>query len=176
MQYLTKDELRRLFDVAYRRNRRYHLMLTVSLWHGLRVSEIINLRGSDVTDDGSLIVKRLKGSNRTTQPIRRDPDPLFDESGLIALAQERGSLRLFEISRQHCDRLIKAYGTEAAIHESKLHWHSLKHSCAMLLWGQTQSLGMLQSYLGHKSASSSLCYLYESDAQKAQNALAAVRL
>lgn len=72
MHYLTRDELRRLFHVARSRNRRYHLALVVALWHGMRVSELINLRGIDVTADGQLIVRRLKGSKTTMQPIRRD--------------------------------------------------------------------------------------------------------
>ena len=176
MHYLTKDELRRLFQVAYNHNRRYHLALVTALWHGLRVSELNNLRGTDVTADGRIIVRRLKGSNESIQPIRRDADPLFDESPILELAQERKTLRLFEISRQHFDRLIKAYGAEAGIHPDKLHMHSLKHSVAMLLWDRTQNLGQIQSYLGHKAVSSTLCYLYEADAQKAQAALAGITL
>lgn len=176
MQYLTKDELRRLFEVAHQRNPHYHLALVTALWHGMRVSELNNLRGTDVTADGFVIVRRLKGSHTTLQPIRRDDDPLFDESPLLELAKERKGLRLFEVSRQHFDRLIKSYGAEAGIHPDKLHMHALKHSVAMLLWDVTCNLGQLQSYLGHKAASSSLCYLYEADARKAQAALARISL
>src|SRR3569623_1999768 len=158
MHYLTKDELRRLFDVAYKRNRRYHLALVTALWHGMRVSELNNLRGTDITSDGHVIVRRLKGSNTTLQRIRRDSDPLFDESPIVELARERGALRLFEVTRQHFDRLIKQYGSEAGIHPDKCHMHALKHSVALLLWDATNSLGQLQSYLGHKAASSSLVY------------------
>ncbi len=42
MEYLTRTELRRLFAVAYERNRTHHLAMVVGLWHGLRVSEIID--------------------------------------------------------------------------------------------------------------------------------------
>lgn len=176
MTYLTKDELRRLFQVAYNHNRTYHLALVTALWHGMRVSELTNLRGSDVTADGNVIVRRLKGSHTTMQPIRRDADTLLDESPILALAQERKSLRLFPICRQTFDRLIKQYGIEAGIHPDKLHMHSLKHSVAMLLWDVTGNLGQLQSYLGHKAASSTLCYLYEGDARKAQQALAGISI
>jgi len=176
MHYLTKDELRRLFQVAYNHNRRYHLALVTALWHGMRVSELNKLRGTDVTADGCVIVRRLKGSHTTLQPIRRDADPLFDESPILALAQERKSLRLFEVSRQHFDKLIKQYGAEAGIHPDKCHMHALKHSVAMLLWDVTGNLGQLQSYLGHKAASSTLAYLYEADARKAQTALAGITL
>lgn len=175
MYYLSKEELRRLFQVAYNRNRRYHLALVTMLHHGMRVSELVNLRGTDITADGQVIVRRLKGSNTTLQAIRPDADPLFDESPLVELARERKGRRLFEVTRQHIHRLIREYGAEAGIHPDKCHPHSLKHSCAMLVWDATNNLGQLQSYLGHKSPSSSLCYLYEIDGRKAQAAYSTIR-
>jgi integrase/recombinase XerD len=176
MQYLTRPELRRLFEVAQQHNPHYRLAMTVTLWHGLRVSELINLRGSDVTPDGCIIVRRLKGSNTTLQPLRQDSDVLFDESPLLELARERKTLRLFPISRGHFHRLMRAYGAEAGIHPDKCHPHSLKHSVAMILWDCTQSLGVVQNFLGHKSPSSSLVYLREVDARKGSAALASVHI
>jgi hypothetical protein len=67
MQYMTKDELRNLFQVAYSHNQdHHHLAMVTALWHGLRVSEVVDLRETDVTPDGQIIVNRLKGSNKTT--------------------------------------------------------------------------------------------------------------
>src|SRR5882672_6367693 len=108
MEYLTKSELRRLFAVAYERNRTHHMAMVVGLWHGLRVTEIISIKGSHVVD-GHLSVKRLKRSRPTLQPIHVDADPLFDESPLIELAaQTKG--HLFTFSRQRMDQFVKVYG------------------------------------------------------------------
>jgi integrase len=175
MFYLSKPQLRALFQAAYDRNRSHHLALLTAFVHGMRVSELNNLRGTDITPNGEIIVRRLKGSRTTIQLIRVDNDVLFDERPLIALAQEKKTLRLFEISRQHFDRLIKKYGALAGIHPDRCHMHAMKHSCAMTVWDATGSLGQLQSYLGHVSASSSLVYLAEADSRKAQAALQAVR-
>jgi integrase len=177
MEYLKKEELRNLMEVAHKHNERYHLALLVALWHGLRISELINIRGTDVdTKQGTLIVQRLKGSLKTTQPIHVDADPLFDESPILALAKEKKGLRLFEVTRQNFDLLIKKYGREAGIHEDKLHMHALKHSIAMILWDATHSLGQVRSFLGHKAASSTMAYLVEADAQVAQKALANISI
>lgn len=168
MEYLTGSELRRLFTIARQRNPVHHLALVVGLWHGLRVSEIIRIKGVDVVD-GQLAVKRLKRSKSTCQPIHVDADPLFDESPLVELARTNPG-RLFNFSRQRVDQFIRAYGRLAGIHPDKLHAHAVcKHSMAMLLWDQTHSLGQVQSYLGHKAASSTMCYLVEVDARKAQS-------
>jgi integrase len=175
MEYLTKSELRRLFAVAYERNRTHHLALVVGLWHGLRVSEIISIRGTHVVD-GQLSVKRLKKSEATLQPIHVDSDPLFDESPLIEMAaQNKG--RLFDFSRQRMDQFVKVYGALAGIHPEKRHTHAIcKHSVAMLIWSATNSLGMIQSYLGHRAAASTLAYLREADAMKAQSVVSAMTI
>jgi site-specific recombinase XerD len=175
MEYLTKQELRRLFQVAFDRNRNHHMAMLVGLWHGLRVSEIIHVRGTHVVD-GQLSVKRLKRSKTTLQPIHADADPLFDETPLIQMAAENKG-RLFNFSRQRMDQFIKAYGELAGLHPEKCHAHAVcKHSLAMLLWDQTHSLGQIQSYLGHRASSSTLCYLVEADARVAQAAVAEIAI
>lgn len=175
MNYLNKSELRRLFKVAYERNRTHHLALVVGLWHGLRVSEILAIKGRDIVD-GQLAVRRLKRSKATVQPIHVDADPLFDESPLLEMAAHNPG-RLFQFCRQRVDQFIRAYGELAGIHPDKRHAHCVcKHSLAMLLWDQTHSLGQIQSYLGHKAASSTMCYLVEADARKAQSVVVAMRI
>jgi integrase len=168
MEYLTKPELRRLFEVAYERNRTHHMAMVVGLWHGLRVSEIINIQGIHIAD-GQLSVKRLKRSRPTLQSIHVDADPLFDESPLIELASQNKG-RLFNFSRQRMDQFVKVYGELAGLHPDKRHTHAIcKHSVAMLIWSASNSLGMIQSYLGHRAAASTIAYLREADAMKAQS-------
>ena len=174
MEHLSKDELRRLFKAAYDANRTHHLFLVVTLWHGLRVSEAIHIQGRDISD-GQLSIVRLKKSNSTVQPIYRDSDPLFDETPLLEMANANSG-RLFSFSRQRADQFIRKYAALAGIHPDKAHMHSLKHSIAMLLWSKSHSLGEIQNYLGHKAASSSVCYLREVDAQKAFTSVAGITI
>jgi integrase len=153
----------------------HHLCFVVAFWNGSRISETLELTGKDVFD-GKIRIKRKKGSLTTCHPIHIDIDPIFDASPVLQLAMRCGDNKLFPISRQRMDQLIKKYGLLAGIHESKLHMHSLKHSISMLLWHETKDLGQLQNFLGHKSQSSSLIYLREIDATKAQQAVANIRL
>lgn len=174
MNYLNKDELRRLFQAAYDSNRSHHLCMVVGLWHGARISEVLALTDADVVD-GKVQIDRLKGSISNCQPIHRDSDSLFDESPLETLAAlNRG--RLFPFSRQRADQFVKRYAALAGIHPSKGHFHAMKHSIAMLLWDKVKDLGQIQSYLGHKAASSTLAYLRESDASKAQKAIEGIQI
>jgi integrase len=166
MVYLTTDEIRRLFAAAHSRNRLHHLAMLVGFIHGLRVSETLAIQGRDIAD-GKLSVKRLKKSKATIHRLRIDADPLFDESPLIELAANSG--RLFDWSRQYMDRLIKDYAALAAIHPDKAHYHVLKHSICIWLWGKTHDLNVIQDHVGHSATSSTLVYLRASAAEQAQD-------
>jgi type 1 fimbriae regulatory protein FimB/type 1 fimbriae regulatory protein FimE len=73
--FLTEIEVKRLLNSA-RRGRhgaRDHLMLLLAYRHGLRVSELIDIRLRDLDFDSSRIyVRRRKGSLSTTQPLEGD--------------------------------------------------------------------------------------------------------
>ena len=108
-------------------------------------------------------------------PFIGTPDVLFDETPLLAVAAENPN-RLFNFSRQWADSFIKKYCALAGIHSDKAHMHALRHSFAMLLWDKTHSLGQIKSYLGHRAASSTMCYLVEADSRKAHEAVAEMRI
>src|ERR1700747_1104061 len=112
MEYLTRDELVRLFKVARRHNKLHHVALLVGLLHGLRVSEMLAIRGCDICD-GKLSVKRLKKSRATLHALRIDRDVLFDESPLLELARANPDTELFPWSRQYMDVVIKRYSALA---------------------------------------------------------------
>lgn len=169
MQYLTKLELRRLLTVAHKQNANHALAILVGFLHGLRISELIAIKGTDVID-GQLSVRRLKSSRPTIHAIRVDADPLFDESVIIALAAKNPG-RLFNFSRQRFDEFFKKYGAMAEIHPAKCHAHVLKHSICVLLWNATHDLSALQDFVGHKSPSSTLIYMRTDGVQKAQDAV-----
>jgi len=171
MEYLTREELVRLFKVARDHNKLHHVAMLVGLLHGLRVSEMLAIRGRDICD-GKLSVKRLKKSRATLHALRVDSYPLFDESPLLELAQADPDARLFRWSRQYMDVIIKRYGKLAGLHPSKLHFHTLKHSICVMLWQETHDLNAIQDHVGHRSSSSTLVYLRADAAQKAQTTIA----
>jgi integrase len=171
MEYLTRNELVRLFKVARDHNKLHHVAMLVGLLHGLRVSEMLAIRGRDYCD-GMLSVKRLKKSRPTLHALRFDSDPLFDESPLLELAQADPDAKLFDGWRQYMDVIIKRYGALTGLHPSRLHFHALKHSICVLLWQETHDLNAIQDHVGHRSASSTLVYLRADAAQKAQSTIA----
>lgn len=183
MHYFEPSELTALLTAAFKRNRIHHMVMLVSVCHGLRVSDAISLESSDVQGASLLVNKnRLKDNVEQLQPLHFSKNPIFDEralmihAGQIADNRELKNKRLFHLCRQRCDQLIRTYGRKANeqganIPTAKLHWHTLRHSCAMITWSESHSLSQVQHVLGHENPSTSLVYLRESDRRKGLAAL-----
>jgi integrase len=165
MKNFTKVELEALLAVARKHSERDYLMLLVTFNHGLRVSETLALTGENFVG-GFLVVQRLKGSRKTTQPL------LASEQGVLALA--KGSEPLFPVCRMTYWRKMRAYGTEAGIPEFKLHPHTLKHSTGRLGYEGGMGIPELQAYLGHVNGKNTMVYLEATEEQAASAFAAAV--
>jgi integrase len=105
-------------------------------------------------------------------PLARElsPNPIFDESALAihaGMLRNAGKTKLFNISKQRCDQLIKKYGTEAGICRDKCHMHSLKSTVAHLVFTESVSLGQVQQICGHQDIRTTMRYLQENDADLA---------
>jgi integrase len=103
-EYMTREELVRLFRVARQHSPLHHVAMLVGLLHGLRVSETLAIRGCDICD-GKLSVKRLKKSRATLHALRIDRDVLFDESPLLELSKANPDSELFPWSRQYTNKV-----------------------------------------------------------------------
>jgi site-specific recombinase XerD len=174
MHYFTPEELNALLTTAHKHSKVHHLALLVSVGRGLRVSECLELTPDDVQGEKYLLCRRKKGSVRQLQSLHKSAHPLFNEMALVEYAAKvraSGQARLFDFCRQYADRLIRRYGAEAGIAAEKCHWHSLKHSTAMLVWSESLSLSQVQQALGHADYHSSLIYLREHDARLAAQSL-----
>jgi len=163
MEYLTTDELKKLLTAARQNSDRDWLLILVSFWHGLRASEAIALRVSNVRD-GYLVVARLKGSLRTVQQLMEHADNLLDEKkGLTSwIAAKPANARLFPITRQHFGRIMRTHCATAGIPSHKSNPHVLKHTCAHYII--RAGIQVAQQHLGHKSLSSTGAYLRITDA------------
>jgi integrase len=180
MIYLEPSELLALLSVARARNARSWAMILLAYKHGLRASEVCNLRVDDIDlKSSSIVVARLKGSLRTTQAITgHRGEPLLDEiKALRAWMGERpndGSDFLFtsqkggRLDRSQFFRVFRSVAAAAGLAREKQHPHVLKHSLATHLVSANMNLALVKAQLGHKSINSTLRYVYTTDAQASQ--------
>ena len=168
MEALSKPELIALLQEARGHSQRNWLMILVAYCHGLRASEVIALQ-RDAVKDGHLTVARLKGSQRTVQPLISDENPLLDErKGVFDFVDSLPrNQKLFPVTRQHFWRLVQRYAKAAGLPARKRHPHALKHTIAMQIIDKT-GIQNTRQYLGHKSMSSTGEYLKTTDAQASE--------
>jgi integrase len=177
MNHLEPTEVLSVLKAAKAKGSREWAMIVLAYKHGLRASEVCNLRVDDLDlKNGSIVVERLKGSLRTTQAVTEHRgEPLLNEHrALREWLRERpadGSDYLFtsqkggRLDRTQFFRLFKAIATEAGLPAEKRHPHALKHSLASHLVSANVNLALVKQQLGHKSIGSTMRYVTTTDHQ-----------
>jgi integrase len=156
-KHLTPEEVERL-EKAVRSNRnptRDWLMIHMAARHGLRVSELVNLKRSAIDlDKARLQVSRLKGGVPTTHPLDgptlRALRQLYRETGdnAYVFVSERGS----PFTREGFQRIVERAG-EAAGFDFGVHPHMLRHACGYRLANEGKDAFGIQGWMGHQSLS-----------------------
>ena len=180
MTHLEPAEVLSVLRAAKAKGAREFAMILTAYKHGMRASEICNLRVTDVDlRNGSIVVDRLKGSLLTVQAVTEHRgEPLLNELRAIRdwLRQRRedGSDFLFNsqkggrLDRSQFFRLFQSVAASAGLPPEKLHPHVLKHSLASHLVSANVNLALVKQQLGHKSIGSTMRYVAVSDQQASQ--------
>jgi len=177
MPHLEPAEVLSLLRVAKAKGIREWAMILVAYKHGMRASEVCNLRVHDLDlKNGSIVVDRLKGSLRTTQAVTEHRgEPLLNEHRALRewLRERRddNSDYLFtsqkggRLDRTQFFRLFQAIANNAGLPAEKQHPHVLKHTLASHLVSANVNLALVKQQLGHKSIGSTMRYVTTSDQQ-----------
>jgi integrase len=162
-EYLTEAEVERLMGAA-RGNRYGHrdaTMILVAYRHGLRVSELVDLRWDQVDFwTATLHVRRVKQGTPSTHPIigdelralrrlQREQEP----KSTFVFTSERGA----PFTSAGFARMIERAGIEAKF-GFKPHPHMLRHACGYALANRGHDTRALQAYLGHKNSQHTVRY------------------
>jgi type 1 fimbriae regulatory protein FimB len=177
MIFLEPVEVLSVLRSARAKGSREWAMILLAYKHGMRASEVCNLRLDDVDiKNGSIVVQRLKGSLLTTQAMTEHRgEPLLNEiKALREWLRQRtddGSDILFtsqkggRLDRSQFFRLFQTVASAAGLPAEKQHPHALKHSIANHLVSANVNLALVKQQLGHKSIGSTMRYINTSDRQ-----------
>jgi integrase len=160
MQYLTQDELKRLFAVI--KHPRDKVLFLLAYRHGLRASEVGHLQRTDVDlKQGRITIHRLKGSLSGIYPLQPDVIKLLrsylrtrtDESPYLFISN-RGT----PPDRRTMWHMMDTYGEKAGLPPEKRKFHALKHSIATHLLDARGELKFVQDWVGHKNIQNTTKY------------------
>ena len=161
-EYLTAHEVEELMVTA-RQNRHGHrdaTMILIAFRHGLRVSELIDLRWDQVDFNRAVLhIRRVKHGTPSVHPLsgsemralrrvqrENEASPFVFETERRAPFTRAGFARMME-------RAAKAAGLNL-----KVHPHMLRHACGFALANAGHDTRALQAYLGHKNIQHTVRY------------------
>lgn len=138
-------------------NLKHKLILSLPFSVGLRVSEIVNLKISDIDFDRKVIlIVQSKNKKDRIVPL----SPKMEEMILKYIETYQPNIYLFngqfdlQYSDRTCQILYKKYIDENSS------FHTLRHSCATMLLERSTDLRYIQSLLGHSSSKTTEIYTH----------------
>jgi type 1 fimbriae regulatory protein FimB len=180
--HFTESEMLEILEVARKTHSRDWAILAVAFHHGLRVTEVLQLRLTDSINwkDRTITVRRLKGSMTTTQPLvemRGKPAlnelaaikaylkvRIEDGSGILFTGQKGAIQRwtLTRMLRRYCEQVSESRVCRglAPIAENAMHFHSIKHTIATILASRVDNIFLVKTQLGHAAISSTMHYCH----------------
>ena len=161
-EYLFEEEVEAMVKAA-KKGRWGHRDATLILMgyrHGLRISELVNLRWQQINFNTAHIhVRRLKGSRPSVHPLsgeemralgqlQRD----FPDSPYIFVSERGGPM-----SADAARKMIRKSGEVAEL-QFPVHPHMLRHGCGYYLAAKGIDTRAIQDYLGHANISHTVRY------------------
>lgn len=163
--YLTRDEVTLLLRAAKKSPRhatRNYAMILLAYRHGLRASEVVGLRVSDLDlKQKTIYCRRAKGSRSSVHPMKPDEVTVVQKvlqdrklrASEYAFSSERGD----RMSRNAFWRIVAQAGERAGL-PVKAYAHLLRHACGYFLANKGCDLRLIQDYLGHKQIQNTVRY------------------
>jgi integrase len=161
-EHLTETEVKKLIEAA-KGNRHGHrdaTMVLVAYRHGLRASELCDLRWEQVDfSSAALHVRRVKNGKPSTHPIRGD-----ELRALRRLERDAQKSRFIFVSERGApftidgfNWIIKRAGKKAGL-PFQAHAHMLRHACGYKLASDGHDTRSIQDYLGHRNIQHTVRY------------------
>lgn len=158
-EFLTEIEVGELIEAA-KSNRSGHrdaCMILTAYRHGLRASEVCDLRWEQVDFNSAVLhVRRLKNGKPSTHPIL--PDELaalrkLPQVSPFVFMSERGT----PFTADGFGWMVKRAGKRGGI-PFQVHAHMLRHATGYRLASAGHDTRALQAYLGHKNIQHTVRY------------------
>lgn len=162
-EYLTEDEIHRLSEAATRMGRHGHrdaTLIMLSYRHGLRVTELVNLRWEQIDLKMELLlVNRLKHGKPSVHPLHAPELHALQrlQTDYPKMTYVFSSERKAPLTPDAIRKILSRAGNEAGL-PFTIHPHMLRHACGYKLAQAGQDTRAIQDYLGHRNIQHTVRY------------------
>jgi integrase/recombinase XerD len=172
-KFLSVDEIDKLLKYAKaQKSRLFYVMLEVLYSSGLRVSELVGLKLSNIVYDGDFLQVLGKGNKERIIPlteiaqrelkdwikVRVEHIKLNDKNKLFLFPSSKGSSG--HITREGFAQILKSYAVACNIDYNKISPHTIRHSFATHILNNGGDLKAIQNMLGHSDIATTEIYTH----------------
>jgi len=177
-EFMGEEEVKKFLDAIeesdFKQNsNRNKLIIKVIIFTGIRVSEALNLKRKDITEDGDLFIIRIrgKGNKYRIAMIKRHLIEAHLNAIAINYINKEGYLFINKkgtrLTQAYVSRIVEQILFKAGIRKEKNGAHMLRHTFATMLYKKQKDLVLVQEALGHASLNTSRIYThFDSDKLK----------
>ena len=151
-EWLEQAEITQIRKAASKVGRHGHrdaTMILIAFRHGLRCTELVNLRWEQFNlNEATALINRVKGSKSSLHTLARDEIAALRKLG----PSRRGYVFCSELGGPVCERIFHRIVTragETAGLDFPIHPHMLRHSCGHYLANEGHPTRIIQDWLGH---------------------------
>ncbi|OCX42782.1 integrase [Campylobacter ornithocola] len=170
-EYMSEDEVSKFLDAIdstdFKSNTiRNRLIIKIIIFTGIRVSEAINIKLKDISEENDLYIIRIraKGNKYRVVMIKKELiEHLLKDvkvnylscDGLLFVNRNGKAL-----TQAYISRIVEQILFKAGIRKQKNGAHMLRHTFATLLYKKQKDLVLVQEALGHASLNTSRIYTH----------------
>ncbi|HWN08113.1 MAG TPA: site-specific tyrosine recombinase XerD [Pyrinomonadaceae bacterium] len=169
-RFLTEDEIDRLFaapDISTEEGVRDRAILELMYAAGLRVSELVSMKQTDIDLHAGVVICHGKGSKERLVPVGKSAIHWLQQYAAVRAGYGRSAyLNLFlargkPLTRHLAWSTIKGYAESVGL--SNVSPHTLRHSFATHLLQRGADSRSVQALLGHSDISTTQIYTHMTD-------------
>ena len=177
-EFMGEEEVKKFLEAIeesdFKQNsNRNKLIIKVIIFTGIRVSEALNLKRKDITEDGDLFIIRIRGKGNKYRivMIKRHLIEAYLNAIAINYINKEGYLFINKkgtrLTQAYVSRIVEQILFKAGIRKEKNGAHMLRHTFATMLYKKQKDLVLVQEALGHASLNTSRIYThFDSDKLK----------
>ncbi|EDP6836549.1 tyrosine-type recombinase/integrase [Campylobacter lari] len=170
-EYMSEDEVSKFLDAIdntdFKSNTiRNRLIIKIIIFTGIRVSEAINIKLKDISDENDLYIIRIraKGNKYRVVMIKKELIEYLLKDVRVNYLSCDGLLFVNRngkaLTQAYVSRIVEQILFKAGIRKQKNGAHMLRHTFATLLYKKQKDLVLVQEALGHASLNTSRIYTH----------------
>ena len=170
-EFMNEEELKKFLDAIenadFKNNTiRNKLIIKIIIFTGIRVSEAINIKMGDISEENDLYIIRIRAKGNKYRVVMIKKELIYDLLKNVSINYMSKDALLFvnkkgtPLTQSYVSRIVEQLLFRAGIRKQKNGAHMLRHTFATLLYKKQKDLVLVQEALGHANLNTSRIYTH----------------